>query len=389
MDSMRFKGMGAALACALLAFGCGSDGKSSTASPQSGTGGSGAGGETGSGGSGTDANASKNGADGCPVKSGFPGDERCLPKPADSSHLLLHFGPSDYDDPAEVALYTVQPGDEIDKCFFTKLPITEDFVYGKRHGSMRPGSHHFIARAMAGLDVPTGFADCNGADGIGNADDIGTFQVPDYVYPPDAPDYAGLANTIQAGRQGMLNGHFINTTDSPTLAESWLEYEAMDPSEVTGSTSAVSLTGGVGMRIAPHTQTTLHFSCSPTVETRVLSLQSHMHAHGTRMTAWKVSGGVKTMIYEGFDWREPAGFNFDSVSQNPTPDETAKKPGAVSGPLVVKPAESIEWECAIDNTSDVTLTFRNQVNTGEMCILGGIAMNPAGGDSTPFSCVRN
>jgi hypothetical protein len=375
--------MGLSVVGAVSLLGCSSNSANGAASSSST--GKGDGGSQSDGGSA----ASKNGADGCPVKSGFAGDERCLAAPTGTDRMQVHFGPKNYDDPDEVALYTVQPGDEIDKCFFVKLPNQTDFIYGKRHGSMRPGSHHFIARAMSGIDVPDGFADCNGADGIGNADDIGTFQVPDYTYPPDAPDYEGLSGTIAGGRQGMLNGHFINQTDAPTLAEAWIDYEAIDPAKVKGQMMPISLTGGLGMRIAPHTQQTLHFSCSPNQDVRILELESHMHAHGVRMSAWKVdAAGQKTLIYEGFDWREPARFNFDSVTQNPVSDDTTKKAGAFTGPLTVGAKETVEWECEINNTSDGILKFRNEVNTGEMCILGGMT-TAVTGDTQPFGCNRN
>jgi hypothetical protein len=332
---------------------------------------------------------SRTGEDGCPVGSGFDGDDACLVAPVAEAGVQLHFGPKDYDDADEVSKFVVAPGSEVNWCYFTKLPNQTDLVYGQRHGSMRPGSHHFIARALADLDMPTGFADCKGADAVGNADDIGSFQIRSYTYPPAAPDYAGLANTLPAGRQGMLNGHFINQTEKPILAEAWLNYDKVDPVGVTHAIMPIALTGGLGMRIAPHMQTKLHFSCSPDQEIRVLELESHFHAHTQRMSAWKVdTSGARTLVYEGFDWREPAHFNFDLATVNPPSDRTSSRAGAISGPLTVSPKEAIEWECEIDNTSDGVLTFRNEVNTGEMCILSGAAAAVTG-DTKPFGCNRN
>src|SRR5260221_2815035 len=242
---------------------------------------------------------------------------------------------------------------------------------------------------MPDLDMPHGFADCKGADTAGNADDIGSFQVRSYTYPPASPEYVGLANTLPAGRQGMLNGHFINQTEKPILAEAWLSYDKVDPAKVLGGIMPMALPGGIGMRIEPHTQATLHFSCSPNQEVRVLTLESHFHVHAQRMSAWKVdASGAKTLIYEGFDWHEPAHFNFDFATTNPASDRTSKRPGAISGPLTVSPKEAIEWECEIDNTSDGVLKFRNEVNTGEMCILGG-GVAAGTGDTEPFGSNRN
>src|SRR5260221_7301942 len=189
----RNVGLGLVAASVLSTLGCGSGGAAGppTGAPDSMGAGSGGGGSTGAGGADGVA-ASKNGEDGCPVGSGFDGDEACLVAPAPADGVQLHFGPKDYDDPDEVSRFVVAPGREVDWCYFTKLPNQTDLVYGQRHGSMRPGSHHFIARALADLDVPTGFADCKGADAVGNADDIGSFQVRSYAYPPASPEYVGL-----------------------------------------------------------------------------------------------------------------------------------------------------------------------------------------------------
>ena len=335
------------------------------------------------------ATVSKNGKDGCPVKSGFSGDDSCLPAPATAEGMQLHYGPSDYDDPADVARFTLAPGEEVDKCFFLKTPNTEDVYYSTIHGTLRPGSHHFIARAMQDRVEADGFADCQGADAPGTSDNIGGSQFREFTFPPPAPDYDGLAGLIPAGSQGMLNGHFINTTDKPSLSEGWLNYARIDPSSAGTLYASMSLNGGVGMRIEPGTRTTLHFSCSPTQAVRLLAVSGHFHAHTERFSAWKVSAtGDRTLIMESFHWEELAAYNFDSVTQNTPSDRTALKDGAMSGPVTVAPDESVEWECDINNDSSATLKFRNEVQTGEMCMVVG-TVAAAQGDSVPFTCTRN
>jgi hypothetical protein len=56
----------------------------------------------------------------------------------------------------------------------------------------------------------------------------------------------------------------------------------------------------------------------------------------------------------------------------------------------VNPTDTIQWECDIDNTSQDVLTFRNEVFTGEMCILTG-AMVPADDpmNADDFTCTLN
>ena len=74
----------------------------------------------------------------------FEGDEFCiLPPPADQG-FQLHVGPTDYDDPAQIAKYTIMPGGEDNQL----IPVTSgnktDVYYFKRQYRMRPGSHHLI-----------------------------------------------------------------------------------------------------------------------------------------------------------------------------------------------------------------------------------------------------
>ena len=81
----------------------------------------------------------------CPVDSGFPGDNLALCPPADEDDgFLFHYGPSNYDDPDEMAKYILEAGGEEEMCVFLRTPNTETVYVGDFHGRMRPGSHHLI-----------------------------------------------------------------------------------------------------------------------------------------------------------------------------------------------------------------------------------------------------
>jgi hypothetical protein len=338
--------------------------------------------------------ASKNGPDGCPVDSGFPGDDSCLPPSADPGALRLHYGPGDYDDPDDVARFVIEPGVETNHCLFLTLPNESDFYYRRAEGSMRPGSHHLVARALSKEErmEEDGFADCRGVDmGVGNADDIGVpgAQSGTFSYPPDAPDFEGLARVIPAGRQGMLNAHYINSTDGPILTEAWVNYEPAEPENVRDVMAPIALAGGLAMRIAPRTNEILSYACRPDRAIRVYNLFAHYHAHGVRFSAWKeAADGSRTLLLESFDWEHLGSFSFDTATVNSPPDGDRGVDGAISGPLTVGPDEALAWECEIHNTSDATLKFRNEVYTGEMCILFG-AQTAVEGESVPFTCIRN
>jgi hypothetical protein len=327
-------------------------------------------------------------ANGCPVNSGYIGDSMCLPAPTPDQGFQLHYGPKDYTNPADAQDFILAPNSEINDCYYLKTSNTTDQYVSGYQFNMRPGSHHIImnVNSMAQAD---GFATCQANDQTPGL--LGASETPEVNELTDpAPENQGLAVKIPANSQAVVNFHVINTTAKPLLREAWLNYFYIDPSEVKGIRGNVFLVGGLSFQITPGTNTTYQYSCSPNRPVRILSLAAHMHAHTTRLTMWKVTAGQANMVYESYDWANPVAFFYDSVHKNTMPNRTAQIPGATTGPMTLQPGDSIQWECAVDNTSDVTLTFRNEVYTGEMCIVGG-TMVPADDPMNPydFTCALN
>lgn len=328
-------------------------------------------------------------AEACVTNSGYAGDAACLAAPSAEKGFQLHYGPRDHDDPSEVAKYVLDPGQEIVDCYATKTANTTDVFSIGYQFHMRPGSHHLIAQTQQ-APIPDGFLPCGSVavspGGLGGTQK----QEDDYLTDP-ASENEGLAIKIAQKTQAILNFHVINTTDAPMLTEAWLNYFYAQPSEVRGLRGAVFLVGGLGYRIDPGTKHTYQYSCSPNQPSRILSLAAHMHTHATRMTAWKISGSTRTKVLEAFNWEEPGTVYFDSVHQNPASDAASKQTGAdYSGDLRVDPGEQIQWECEIENTSTGVLTFRNEVVTGEMCVVTGAQTNADDPNvASDFTCVRN
>ena len=79
-------------------------------------------------------------------------------------------------------------------------------------------------------------------------------------------------------------------------------------------------------------------------------------------------------VFEMFDYLDPATFDYNSVTQNPTFGEGVS--GAVSGPLQVKDGDVLQWECHIVNDSNIPLTYSNSVKEGEMCNVFGMSLGP-------------
>ena len=333
---------------------------------------------------------------GCPSNSGFPGDSACLAAPSPDQGFQLHYGPTSYgpDSAADVDQFVLQPGDETIDCWFEKTPNTQDVYVGGYEFAMRPGSHHLNVDINSSPS-PDGFGTCQANDNApGLLGGTETPFVDERVDP--APENQGLAVQLPANSQAVLNFHVIDTGTEPIVREAWLNYFYMDASQVRGFRGNVFLTGGVGFYITPGTHQTYDYSCSPDRPVRILSLAAHMHVHSSRMSAWKVTsvdGGppTATLVYETYSWSAPTFLKYDSAHpDNPVPNRATQTPGGTSGTLIVNPTDTIQWECDVDNTSDNVLTFRNEVFTGEMCILTG-AMVPADDPMKPdnFTCTLN
>jgi hypothetical protein len=331
---------------------------------------------------------SKNGDDGCPVESGFDGDDHCITPPPEGEGIQLHYGPADYDDPEDVARFILEPGDEVNECYFVKMPIESEFRYHRSELRFREGTHHIIVRALGDRVEEDGFQNCEGAATSLGTDLIGgTGSGNEYVFPPEGAGYDGLYGVLEPGRQGMLNGHYINSTGSPILEEFWLNFEKAEVTETRWD--SINLYGGLSYYIEPQTHETYSYSCATDRDIRVLSLNAHIHAHAKRLSAWKVDGeGERTLLLEEFSWEDPKDFRYDTATTNPEPNRDLTTAGAYSGEVFLKAGESLEWECEIENDSDVVLKFRNEVYTGEMCILGGLQY-ALDGDTEAFNCSRN
>jgi hypothetical protein len=333
---------------------------------------------------------------GCPSNTGYPGDNMCLAAPPPDQGFQLHYGATSYgpDSAADVDQFVLQPGDETVDCWFEPTPNTQDVYVGGYEFSLRPGSHHLNVNINSSAS-PTGFGTCQANDNApGLLGGTETPFVDERVDP--APENQGLAVHLPANSEAVINFHVIDTGNEPIVREAWLNYFYIDQSQVKGLRGNVFLTGGIGFYIMPGTHQTFDYSCSPDRPVRILSLAAHMHVHSQRMTAWKVSsvdGGPPTpaLIYETYSWGAPTFVKYDSAHpDNPVPDRATQTPGGSSGTLIINPTDTIQWECDVDNTSDDILTFKNEVFTGEMCILTGAmvpADNPMNEDN--FTCTLN
>jgi hypothetical protein len=312
------------------------------------------------------------------------GDAQCLKPPPADQGFQFHYGPTNYDDPAEVAKYTLMPGQEVTDCVFMPTPNDKDVYFNTYHARMRPGSHHMLLYlqgeqvATSGSSGPT---DCNQA-----ADSRNLFgaQTPDLDIVGNAdgaPENNGYAVKIPAHQQGVMQLHFINAGTKPILREAWANLLYTDASQVTQLADPIFFIAGALMDVKMGTQTVIHGTApvpsNAGPEFRLLTATPHYHTHTTRFTMYATIDGVQTKVLEEFNplhhLPEPGLYYYDSVKHNNPSNPAAQTDGASSGILAMKPGDHLDWECAITN-DDVPqgITFANAVKTAEMCNVFGI-----------------
>jgi hypothetical protein len=317
----------------------------------------------------------------CDIHSNYPDDFACVPPPAKGEGFQIHVGPSNYDDPEEVAKFILHPGEERSQCFTFRTPNEEPVYYQTALLSGRSGTHHII-NTMYDTELEEGsFGPCGaGGDAGGMEDSLGSLPGASKPYMPRlhvAPENEHIGRTIKARTFAQADMHYYNFTDHDIVREFWLNIYTVDGAKITSEAEQIRGMGGFGWNRTPipagHDEV-YKYACPIKGEGRILSLLGHYHAHGKRFTAslTRASGGEPEKVFEMYDYLDPATFEYDSKTQNPTFSDVA--PGATTGMLDVHDGDTLAWECHIVNDSNVGLRYVNEVKTGEMCNLWGTSI---------------
>ncbi|HVW27419.1 MAG TPA: hypothetical protein VHC69_18775 [Polyangiaceae bacterium] len=364
--------------------------------------------ESDGGGSDSGALIAEGHADACqkPINSGFAGDDLCIDPPAPDVGYQLHFGPSDYSDPAELAKYTLAPGVEEVKCVYLHTPNTETKFYSEYHVRMRGGTHHMIlwAPTAATHDMVSPPPDGTLTDSCRNLDYTFELGAQSGIGPQgaslDVPqpgksqpkENEGLAYQDLPNTSVAMETHYINTGGDPILREVWINLIYEDPATVKNKIDSVFWIGGLGMNVPPYSKQTITAgpAMPPTPPAgqsiRILGLTGHVHAHTTHESVWlSHASGDKELIYETYNWSDPLIASYDSAHVNPKPGLSSNSDGAPSGDLILQAGDSVSWECDVDNTTGASLKFADLAYTAEMCNVFGFFAPGTGGEWASFN----
>jgi len=335
----------------------------------------------------------------CKAASGFEGDELALCKPDPETGMLLHYGPKNYDDPEDLARFTLAAGGEDETCTFVHSPNAELRHVKNYHGRLRPHSHHLIvttldhevqdddvpvkcspidvagARWLVGSQSPKMDVTVGGASGFGAEAPL-----------PTDPDYH-LAQQIPASVPMRLDLHYVNTSEKPALKEAWISFDYAKEDEVKALVDMITFfQASIDVQPQQSAETAIA-KCTAPSDRYVALLTGHFHKTGTRFTTWyEHADGTQEKVYETFSWSEPGNLYYrDGVTIPPSNPVAMTMGGDHSGYLHVKAGESLLFQCAYRNDTDRAVTL-GETSGDEMCNTFGMYY-PSNGDVWSCTCV--
>lgn len=307
---------------------------------------------------------------GCGIDSGYAGDEFCVLPPPPDKGFQIHYGPSNYDDPDEVAKYLINAGDETNEFLPATAGNTEDVYFYGRQYRMRPGSHHLIVSQAGGG---------GGGSIIGMGRRLGGTQNPAKDNPAQGtpPENVGVGVPLEANAPLSLSLHYFNSTDHALLKEIWVNFWYIDADKVTQEAKEIFI-WAQGAPLDPGMKESVTGTWPITDTGRVLTMYGHRHSNNVRFSAYRNRGGERELVYDDYSWEDPTVFEFNSETLNPAPTAASGTPGGHTGILDLQVGDVLEWQCDIENKRSVQISFgENEAATSEMCILVGDAVGPA------------
>lgn len=341
-------------------------------------------------------------------------DELCLEPPDPEVGFQIYFGPgtdSNYDDPDALAPYVLPPGtgDGV-LCEAATTSNTVEAYSAEHHVRTRSGTHHIIYWRSIDPTTSTIPPDGTQAGGcrsfsnqaffIGTESALslkgGTLDAPLPATDPTkyTDEERGFAWKIPAKTRIWIETHFVNTGDQPMLREAWANVAYKDPAAVTKIIDPIFFIAGLTLNLAPGDTTVVKSGvvsrpASIDGELRFMGFGGHTHAHTTRETVYLTRSGEtqENIVYQTYNWEEPLWAQFDYAHVNPPIVDG--QDGAMTGPFIFAPGDTLRWECEVHNTTPdqysptpINLQWGDLAYTGEMCNLFGY-YTPGNGSMWP------
>ena len=252
--------------------------------------------------------------------------------------------------------FTLKPGEEMFKCWYTTLATASDIQAIRMHSTMTPGSHHFIVYTTQTALRPDGtFEDC------GNNQTGSLQNTPVWLYATQDPDAellmpSGTALPLKANQPLYFNMHYINATSSDMTVQVKLD---VDSAIGTYQRVGAYVTYNTQISIPPGGQQTVSGNCDVPAGAQFFTMSTHSHKRTVDAQATKSTG---EMLVHTTDWAHAAIGHWSSPSF-----------------LTFGPNDQLHYQCSYQNDSTNTITDGESAEKNEMCMAVGYYF-PAAGD---------
>lgn len=258
--------------------------------------------------------------------------------------------------------FTLMPGDEVFKCWYTSIDSSVDLAAVRMHSTMTPGSHHFIVYTTQTPLRPDGtFEDC------GN-NQVGSLQnTPIWLYATQDPEHEmvmpdGTALPLKAKQPLYFNMHYLNATQSAITVQVTLDIDS------TTSTNyqrvGAYITYNTQISIPPGGTQTVSGDCDVPSTAQFFTMSTHSHKRTVEAFAAKnVNGSVGDILVDTKDWEHATITNWASPTF-----------------LSFASGEKLHYQCSYMNDTTQTITVGESAEKNEMCMAVGYYF-PATGDT--------
>lgn len=229
----------------------------------------------------------------------------------------------------------------------TSFPETLDVIDAVGYQS-ELGSHHGVLY-MAERERPVDTHECTDDDmvnarflaGAGGGDAGGA----------SAPLPEGVAYRVEAGRQLMVQSHWINTTTSPIDGQVAFNLTVAEPSD-DRQLAQLFTWAGTQIDVPAGEAGAASTACVVQQEMHFFLMGGHAHEHGSHVSLSYTPAGGEPEVFYDEPWQAYYAFDPPRIAMTA---ETA---------MVVMPGDTLSVDCQYDNTTDDALTFPTEMCAG-------------------------
>jgi hypothetical protein len=250
--------------------------------------------------------------------------------------------------------FTLHPGDEVFKCYYTTIPSDTDVNIARFVSKMNKGSHHFILYQLTTATQPDGtLVDCGGGIGLGGGAGGSFTSLPKWVYASSQTDShmdmpSGVGMPFTKRQPVMFNMHYFNTGATDLHGHVTLNLE-FTKGAVQPAGSFISF--NTQINVPANGAQTVSGHCTPPAGAQFFLMSTHTHSHAVDANINRYANGqVGEQLVKTTDWEHPTVEQYDA-------------------PFVTfAPGEDLFYSCDYQNDTATTLTVGESALKNEMCM---------------------